>query len=125
MKKIFKVVGLFSGVGGLELGFLRNKNYQISWANEFDKYCARTYRANFNHKFIEKDINELSGKNLSDVDVLVGGFPCQAFSVAGYQKGFEDQRGNVFFQIIKNNKWIKTKTKSTSVRKCQKYLYSW
>ena len=70
MNKIFKV-------GGLELGFLKNKKYEISWANEFDKYCARTYRTNFNHTFIEKDINELSGKELPDVDVLVGGFPCQ------------------------------------------------
>ena len=111
MKEIFKVGGLFSGVGGLELGFLRNKYYQISWANEFDKYCARTYRANFNHKFIEKDINELSGKNLSDVDVLVGGFPCQAYSVAGYQKGFEDKRGNVFFQIIRIINELKQKPK--------------
>ena len=67
MNKVFKVGGLFSGVGGLELGFLRNKKYsQISWANEFDKYCARTYRTNFNHTFIEKDINELSGKELPE-----------------------------------------------------------
>ena len=111
MNKVFKVGGLFSGVGGLELGFLRNKNYKISWANEFDKYCARTYRTNFNHTFIEKDINELSGKELPDVDVLVGGFPCQAFSVAGYQKGFEDQRGNVFFQIIRIINELKQKPK--------------
>ena len=52
MNKIFKVGGLFSGVGGLELGFLKNKKYEISWANEFDKYCARTYRTNFKEKYI-------------------------------------------------------------------------
>ena len=50
MNKVFKVGGLFSGVGGLELGFLRNKNYKISWANEFDKYCARMYRTNLQLK---------------------------------------------------------------------------
>ena len=45
---------------------------------------------------LEKDINNLNGKELNEVDILVGGFPCQAFSVAGYQKGFEDKRGDVF-----------------------------
>lgn len=99
--KIFKVGGLFSGVGGIELGFSNKKKFQISWATDFDKYSAKTYRKNFNHTFYEKDINDLLGKDLEEVDVLVGGFPCQAFSVAGYQKGFEDERGDVFFQIIR------------------------
>ncbi len=97
----FKVGALFSGVGGIELGFTSTKKFEISWANELDKYCARTYRENFNHTFLEEDINNLNGKELNEVDILVGGFPCQAFSVAGYQKGFEDKRGDVFFQIIR------------------------
>ena len=97
----FKVGALFSGVGGIELGLTSTKKFEISWANELDKYCARTYRENFNHTFLEKDINNLNGKELNEVDILVGGFPCQAFSVAGYQKGFEDKRGDVFFQIIR------------------------
>ena len=50
MKK-FKVGALFSGVGGIELGFTSTKKFEISWANELDKYCARTYRENFNHTF--------------------------------------------------------------------------
>ena len=99
--KIYKVGALFSGVGGIELGFSLTKKFKISWANELDKYCAKTYKENFNHLFFEDDIVNLKGKNLEEVDVLVGGFPCQAFSVAGYQKGFEDKRGNVFFQIIR------------------------
>ena len=53
----FKVGALFSGVGGIELGFTSTKKFEISWANELDKYCARTYRENFNHTFLEKDIN--------------------------------------------------------------------
>ena len=97
----FKVGALFSGVGGIELGLTSTKKFEISWANELDKYCARTYRENFNHTFLEEDINNLNGKELNEVDILVGGFPCQAFSVAGYQKGFEDKRGDVFFQIIR------------------------
>ena len=99
--KIYKVGGLFSGVGGIERGFSIKNKFEIAWATDFDKYSAKTYRRNYRHKFIEEDINKLSGKSLEEVDVLVGGFPCQAFSVAGYQKGFEDERGNVFFQIIR------------------------
>ena len=99
--KILRVGGLFSGVGGIELGFLNTNKYEIAWSTDFDKYSARTYKKNFKHMFFEKNINDIKGKELREVDVLVGGFPCQAFSVAGYQKGFEDERGNVFFQIIR------------------------
>ncbi|MDC0543591.1 DNA (cytosine-5-)-methyltransferase [Alphaproteobacteria bacterium] len=100
-KKIYKVGGLFSGVGGIESGFSLKDKFEIKWASDLDKYSARTYRKNYSHSFIEKDINNLKGSELEEVDVLVGGFPCQAFSVAGYQKGFEDERGEVFFQIIR------------------------
>ena len=100
-KKIYKVGGLFSGVGGIESGFTLKDKFEIKWASDLDKYSARTYRENYNHTFLEKDINNLKGSELDEVDVLVGGFPCQAFSVAGYQKGFEDERGEVFFQIIR------------------------
>ncbi|MDC3271888.1 DNA (cytosine-5-)-methyltransferase [Hyphomicrobiales bacterium] len=100
-KKIYKVGGLFSGIGGIESGFSLKGKFDILWASDLDKYSARTYRKNYKHKFIEKDINELKGNELEEVDVLVGGFPCQAFSLAGYQKGFEDKRGEVFFQIIR------------------------
>ena len=99
--KIYKVGGLFSGVGGIELGFSNKEKFEIAWGTDFDKYASKTYRKNFEHPFYEKDINELKGKDLEAVDILVGGFPCQAFSVAGYQKGFEDERGDVFFQIIR------------------------
>tara|TARA_B100000575_G_C23124390_1_gene651189 strand:- start:101 stop:1096 length:996 start_codon:yes stop_codon:yes gene_type:complete len=110
MKKIFSVGGLFSGIGGIELGFIQ-AGFKILWANEIDKNCAITYRANFNHKLYEKGIEELSGKELEPVDVLCAGFPCQAFSIAGYQKGFKDKRGNVFFEIVRIIKELKTKPK--------------
>ncbi len=99
--KIYKVGGLFSGVGGIELGFQKTKKFKIAWSTDFDKYSAKTHRANYKHKFIERDINQINGADLDAVDILVGGFPCQAFSVAGYQKGFEDERGEIFFQIIR------------------------
>ena len=100
-RKIFTVGGLFSGVGGIELGFEKAGGFTTLWANESDPYCARTYRRNFGHTLYDCDLKTLKGRNLEPVDILCGGFPCQAFSVAGYQKGFQDDRGNLFFEIIR------------------------
>lgn len=98
--KKYTVGGLFSGVGGIELGFMNN-GFEVLWSNDIDEASAVTFRKNFNHKHILQDIHTLKGKDLDPVDVLVGGFPCQAFSIAGYRKGFDDDRGNLFFEIIR------------------------
>jgi len=95
-----KVGGLFAGIGGIELGF-KKAGFDIAWANELDKNACLTYRANHEHILFEKDINQLETSEVEKIDVLTGGFPCQAFSIAGYQKGFRDDRGNVFFQILR------------------------
>ena len=95
-----KVGGLFAGIGGIELGFKR-VGFEISWANEIDKNAAITYRKNHKHKLFEKDLRDLQTNEVEKIDILTGGFPCQAFSVAGYRKGFEDDRGNVFFEILR------------------------
>ena len=95
-----KVIGVFSGVGGIELGF-EQAGYEIVWSNEIDKNAAETFRKNFNHKLVVDDIYNIKSEDLPDADVIVGGFPCQAFSVAGYRKGFEDERGKVFFQMAR------------------------
>mgnify|MGYP001186526360 CR=1 FL=1 len=102
--------GLFSGIGGIELGF-KNAGFQVSWANELDQHCAKTYRENFSHMLYDFDLKKLKGRDLEPVDVLSGGFPCQAFSVAGYRKGFEDARGNIFFEIIRLVNELKKKPK--------------
>lgn len=94
------VGGLFAGIGGIELGF-KKAGFSISWANEIDKNAAKTYRKNHNHKLFEKDLKELKTNEVEKIDILTGGFPCQAFSVAGYRKGFKDDRGNVFFEILR------------------------
>ena len=88
-KKIYKVGGLFSGVGGIELGFSDKEKFKIVWGTDFDNNASKTYRKNFSHPFYEIDINELKGHELEEVDVLVGGFPCQAFSVAVNKKNSE------------------------------------
>ncbi len=94
------VGGLFAGIGGIELGF-KKAGFSISWANEIDKNAAETYRKNHDHKLFEKDLKELQTNEVEKVDILTGGFPCQAFSVAGHRKGFKDDRGNVFFEILR------------------------
>jgi DNA (cytosine-5)-methyltransferase 1 len=101
MKKalINSVGSLYAGVGGICLGF-KNAGFKLEWANEFDKNACSTYRHNFDHQLFEEDIWKLDPNKLTKVDVLTAGFPCQPFSVAGYRKGFEDDRGNHFFRII-------------------------
>ena len=92
--------GLFAGIGGIEFGF-KKAGFDILWANEIDKNACKTYRLNHNHKLYECDIKELQANEVEKVDVLAAGFPCQAFSIAGHQKGFDDDRGNIFFEILR------------------------
>lgn len=99
-KKKYTVGGLFSGVGGIEQGFINN-GFEVLWSNDIDEPSSKTFKMNFNHKHILRDVHLLKGSELDPVDVLVGGFPCQAFSVAGYRKGFNDDRGNLFFEIVR------------------------
>ncbi len=97
---MLKVGSFFAGIGGICLAF-KNAGYELVWSNEIDKAACKTYRKNFHHQLIEDDICNLKPENLSKVDVITGGFPCQAFSIAGYRKGFEDPRGKLFFQMLK------------------------
>ena len=109
--KQFTVGGLFSGVGGIELGFMNN-GFKVLWSNDIDEKSSITFKSNFNHKHILLDIHKLKGSELEPVDVLVGGFPCQAFSVAGYRKGFNDERGNLFFEIVRIIEELKYKPRA-------------
>jgi len=110
LKKPYTVGGLFSGVGGIEQGFINN-DFKVLWSNDIDEPSSKTFKQNFDHQHILQDIHTLKGKDLGPVDVLVGGFPCQAFSIAGYRKGFDDNRGNLFFEILRLVKELKEKPK--------------
>lgn len=123
--KIYKAGSLFAGIGGIGLGLkqakIDNAEFETIWANEIDHEASRTYRENFKHLLFEGDINfiihpekaedngmknegyyhTLQSQMLEQkIDILDGGFPCQAFSIAGERRGFEDERGNLFWSII-------------------------
>lgn len=96
----YHVGELFAGIGGIGLGF-KEAGFELTWANEIDEKACVTYRNNFKHLLINKDMTKLNPVELPKVEVLTGGFPCQAFSIAGYRKGFKDDRGNLFFDILR------------------------
>lgn len=94
-----KYFSCFSGIGGFELGF--PKEWECVGYSEIDKYATHVYNKHFpNHKPYG-DITKIDARTLPDFELLCGGFPCQAFSVAGRRKGFDDTRGTLFFEIAR------------------------
>ena len=98
--KKYTLVSLFSGIGGLDLGF-DFAGFETIWANDFDKFAVQTYKANVNDRIVYGDIRLVKGQ-IPDHDVIVGGFPCQPFSTLGKLQGFDDEknRGTLFFEIM-------------------------
>jgi len=102
-KEGFRTIDLFAGVGGIRLGF-ENAGFETVFANDFEKQCKLTYDLNFQDaKLVVEDIRKIGIDDLPEFDFLLGGFPCQAFSIAGYRQGFNDEknRGNLFFDIAR------------------------
>ena len=100
-KERLRTLDLFAGIGGIRMAF-DNAGFKTVFSNDFDKTCKATYDLNFEEpKLLIKDIWKVEIKDLPEFDILLGGFPCQAFSIAGYRKGFNDERvgGNLFFRI--------------------------
>ena len=100
---MLKCASFFAGVGGIDKGFEQNKLFEIVYANEFDPYPVKTYELNSKLKVDCRDIKDVKASDIPDFDVMLAGFPCQAFSVAGYRKGFNDEkgRGTLFFELVR------------------------
>lgn len=98
-----KIASFFAGVGGIDIGFEKTGAFETVYANEIDPYPVKTFEENFDLKVDNRDIHDVQPDEIPDVDVIVGGFPCQAFSIAGYQQGFNDAkgRGTLFFEMIR------------------------
>lgn len=99
---MLKCASFFAGVGGIDLGF-EQAGFKTIYANEFDEYAADTFECNYDIKVDRRDINEVPTEDIPDFDIMLAGFPCQAFSIAGYRQGFDDEkgRGNLFFQLTR------------------------
>jgi DNA (cytosine-5)-methyltransferase 1 len=95
----FTFIDLFAGIGGIRLGF-QDLFGKCVFSSEWDKYAQMTYEANFKHK-PAGDITQINPNEIPNFDILLAGFPCQPFSMAGLKKGFEDTRGTLFFHIAK------------------------
>ena len=96
-----KVVGLFSGCGGLDLGFKR-AGFDVIWANDFDKDSVKTYKNNIGNHIVLGDITKIKSNEIpSKFDVLLGGFPCQGFSVANNKRSIKDKRNFLYLEMLR------------------------
>jgi DNA (cytosine-5)-methyltransferase 1 len=95
-----KYIELFAGIGGFRSG-LDQLDFQCLLSSEINKYASTSYKILYGENDLHGDITKINEKDIPDHDLLVGGFPCQAFSIAGKRKGFEDARGTLFFEIAR------------------------
>lgn len=106
----YKIIDLFAGIGGIRLGFknaFQNKTNFV-FSSELDKFAQTTYYANYND-MPDGDITKIKVEDIPEHDIILAGFPCQAFSVAGLKKGFDDTRGTLFFDVARIAKHHKPK----------------
>lgn len=109
-----KVASLFCGCGGMDLGIIGGFSFldteyprsafDIVYAVDNDEYCTKIYNTNFDHKCIVRDVRDIESSQIPDFDVLIGGFPCQSFSISAQNPprlGYKDERGMLFFEMVK------------------------
>lgn len=100
-KKIITVGSLFAGCGGMDLGF-KQAGFKIVWANDNDHWACETYRKNFGSHIVEGDVAKLDFDALKKCDVILGGFPCQDFSMISKRHGLKTERGNLYRHFVRS-----------------------
>lgn len=95
-----KIVSLFSGAGGLDLGFVQ-AGHRIVWANDLYGDAAETYRRNIGNHIVCEDISSVPSSRIPDCDMVIGGFPCQGFSVANTKRNSADARNSLYLQLLR------------------------
>ncbi len=98
-----KVISLFTGCGGLDLGF-HNQGYETVWANDFAHWACETFKKNLGNVIVEGDIEKIdpyTDKSIPDCDIILGGFPCQDFSMIWKQPGLNGERGNLYKSFLR------------------------
>jgi len=105
---VVKIGTLFSGIGSPEEALKKiGIDYELSWACEIDKYARKSFLANHNPKVFYEDITKIDETKHEKVNGIIAGFPCQAFSIEGKRQGFQDKRGNLFFDLHRVLKAVK------------------
>ena len=101
INKKLKILSLFAGAGGMDLGF-KNAGFDIVWANDFDPDSVKTYKRNFGNHIVLGDIEKIRTNNMPDnPDVVIGGFPCQGFSIANLGRSVDDSRNKLYKQMLR------------------------
>lgn len=101
MTDTYKIVSLFSGCGGLDLGFIQ-QGFEVIWANEYDKEIWKTYQQNHPNTILDRrSITDISSDEIPACDGIIGGPPCQSWSEAGALRGINDKRGQLFYDFIR------------------------
>lgn len=95
-----KVISLFSGAGGLDLGFVKS-GHEIVWANDIDADCCETYRRNIGPHIFHGNIRDIDVASIPDADIVIGGFPCQGFSCANLNRAEHDERNALYQEFLR------------------------
>lgn len=94
------IVSLFSGAGGFDLGFIQ-AGHKVLWANDVDKDCATTYTHNIGEHFVLEDIKDIDTTTIPECDIVIGGFPCQGFSLANRNRNISDERNKLYLEFVR------------------------
>lgn len=97
----YRVISLFSGAGGMDLGFI-NAGFEIVWANDFFKEAVESYKKNVDDRIVYGDITKIDSSEMpDDIDLVIGGFPCQGFSVANTKRSMKDERNFLYKEMLR------------------------